>query len=171
MAQHALDSTQQGRHFRVLFSLWMYALVARLLIAVIGWATPIDVQAGAWETANALLIIPLAIGGIGSAVSYIRGETAHKRRLAENAVSEGRPATEEPVSAGRTTASFFGDVARFQVYAVIPCCLIFFGSRQLLLTPLGEIVGSLVAAGATLAWVPVMFWILNKRVGASTTAS
>jgi len=177
MGRHALDSTPQGRYFYVLYNVWVCSIFAWLAIIVIGWTTPIDVEKGAWEVASNLLLVPFAIGGVGSAISYIRWETAHERRLVQNAASSGKPDTERKVSTARVTARYFGDAIGGQIFFFFPVCIIFFGLFYFLRPPLGDIAGPLLAAGAALAWIwsPVPSWLIEKWLDrekrkASTTA-
>jgi hypothetical protein len=143
----------------------MVSIVARVVISLIGWTTSIDVEHGAWGAVDSLLIVPLAIGGIGLAVSYIRWETDHQRRVARNATSDNEgqlPRT--PPSAARVTARYFGDALTSQLIVVVPGCAIFFGLRYTLMGELGDIGGSIVAALATAAWLPLGLWLLGKHI-------
>lgn len=145
--------------------MWMVSIAARVAISVIGWVTSIDVQQGAWGAVDSLLIVPLAVGGIGLAVSYIRWETDHERRVARNASSdsEGRlPKT--PPSAARVTTRYFRDALIWQLVVGVPACAIFFGLRYTLIGELGDVGGSTVAAVATAAWLPLGLWLLGKYI-------
>jgi hypothetical protein len=143
----------------------MVSIAARVTVSLIGWATSIDVEQGAWGAVDSLLIVPLAVGGVGLAVSYIRWETDHERRVARNASSdtEGRlPRT--PPSAARVTARYFRDALVWQLVVGVPACAIFFGLRYTLIGGLGDSGGSIVAAIAAAAWLPLGLWLLGKYI-------